>query len=915
MGQKLKFVVHACSSEDASYPARELHVHSPHTRGWQSERFPQDIVLRLESTSHIQQIQLLSHEYKIASKVELYVGAPPAGSNDYTQCAMKRLGHVSFDNNERSGHQARELKSIHVDVSALLVRLVLHKCHPNSLNMHSQVGIVALNIIGERLDSSSPQLASAFSNGVETTRHASNGGGRHSSAEEDAAVLDVDAVTAQKIKEVLRQKEEAVRAEDYDEAKRLKMTIDKLRALGLNVAKLEAKKRAAVENEDYDLAKAIKAEIDRVRTGQQQDSNSYLHQQHVDAPISKRASFNDNTAVGVAKQQLSSQPIIISPSSPISRDNPSASAQMLAMRQSMDRRRDYAAYDDRPLPPPKEEPEDAERIAEQALIASNKQQQQQQQGGSGNTTNTRERAKWDRTPNAPASFKAPVDDVDDDNKEVAMPSGEGYAADLPAPEQMSEAALKENALLVELVGQYTVMCLYSRNWLLREAALQKIDREITARQYSASPVSIARLICQVIMRAMNDKVANIFHDALQVLSSLVTTFASDVGPRDLPLSVSEIIPALVERTGDSNARMRDAAAVVLLQIAACREIGIGVMIGQIFKPVKNQQLVPRFGVVPANGGLSTESVMTFVKAACSSPNGDVRTAAVRVTVEVYKLLGPGVDKYIKSLKPQIKDVMTQAFEKAAAGEDVDAGTAAAGGVSRPWIDWSGQGRAAAAGTDQTTAVNAAPQPTTQAKPATTATTTATTTTQQASARSRAGSAVESAPPAIAPGRPAQSTPPKQVEKPAAAVPTPTQAESDGYHTEDDHAADTCQFCGRTDASFLEGDHMDLHFYHDCPMLCSCAECGQIIEIASVNEHLLEECEEMNKYRECPRCKEAVPVAEYIEHEQRLECLPAQPREVSNRCPLCHTNIPPDESGWRTHLLTATGCPQNPRHLV
>jgi len=38
---------------------------------------------------------------------------------------------------------------------------------------------------------------------------------------------------------------------------------------------------------------------------------------------------------------------------------------------------------------------------------------------------------------------------------------------------------------------------------------------------------------------------------------------------------------------------------------------------------------------------------------------------------------------------------------------------------------------------------------------------------------------------------------------------------------------------------------------------SCAECGQIIEIASVNEHLLRECEAMGQYAECGRCAEAV----------------------------------------------------------
>ena len=71
---------------------------------------------------------------------------------------------------------------------------------------------------------------------------------------------------------------------------------------------------------------------------------------------------------------------------------------------------------------------------------------------------------------------------------------------------------------------------------------------------------------------------------------------------------------------------------------------------------------------------------------------------------------------------------------------------------------------------------------------------------------------------------------------------------EGAEEEEEGPADMCQFCGLQDPKLAEGENMDLHFYHDCPMLCSCSECGQIIEIASVNEHLLNECENMAQYR-------------------------------------------------------------------
>ena len=36
-----------------------------------------------------------------------------------------------------------------VNVDAAVLRLVIHKCHVNKLNIYNQVGIVALNVIGE----------------------------------------------------------------------------------------------------------------------------------------------------------------------------------------------------------------------------------------------------------------------------------------------------------------------------------------------------------------------------------------------------------------------------------------------------------------------------------------------------------------------------------------------------------------------------------------------------------------------------------------------------------------------------------------------------------------------------------------------------------------------------------------------
>ena len=63
-----------------------------------------------------------------------------------------------------------------------------------------------------------------------------------------------------------------------------------------------------------------------------------------------------------------------------------------------------------------------------------------------------------------------------------------------------------------------------------------------------------------------------------------------------------------------------------------------------------------------------------------------------------------------------------------------------------------------------------------------------------------------------------------------------------------------------------------------------------MEIAGLTKHCLEECEAKEQFRECPRCKEAVQVTQFDSHT-RAESCPVAPRDNSNRCPLCHSNIP------------------------
>ena len=111
-------------------------------------QYPQELTLRLEQPARLAQVQLLSHEFKIAGRLELLVAGgeqqPPQQQQQQRSGGGKdgwrRLGFLSFDSNERSGFAARELKSVALaGTPAQLLRLVLHRCHANAANAYGQV--------------------------------------------------------------------------------------------------------------------------------------------------------------------------------------------------------------------------------------------------------------------------------------------------------------------------------------------------------------------------------------------------------------------------------------------------------------------------------------------------------------------------------------------------------------------------------------------------------------------------------------------------------------------------------------------------------------------------------------------------------------------------------------------------------
>lgn len=62
------------------------------------------------------------------------------------------IRYVQLSDNEVAGYKARELKTIHIDSEGDYIKIQVHKCHINPLNLYNQVGVVAVNFLGEVIE-------------------------------------------------------------------------------------------------------------------------------------------------------------------------------------------------------------------------------------------------------------------------------------------------------------------------------------------------------------------------------------------------------------------------------------------------------------------------------------------------------------------------------------------------------------------------------------------------------------------------------------------------------------------------------------------------------------------------------------------------------------------------------------------
>ncbi|NXC47382.1 CE104 protein, partial [Penelope pileata] len=892
MPHKIGFIVVSSSGHEDGFSAKELMVHAPTVNGWRSPRlcqYPQEIVLQLVERCRIRKLQLLAHQYMISSKIEFYISESlPEYFAPYQSERFHRLGYVPLSDNEKTGFKARELKSVYMDAVGQYLKLIFHKNYVNKYNLYSQVALVAINIIGDPADYSNDSNKNLSREklidhylGSKSDDPALEGtylGKPDSISPLDDLAFDMyqDPEVAQIIRRLDEKKREAVHQERYDYAKKLKQAIADLQKVGERLGRYEVEKRYAVEKEDYDLAKKKKQQMEayRLKVYQQLQLHNLLDaelmiQKPPELPLEPMI-YDDNPQ---HREATSSPPC----------ENTELQNEELWKAESL--------LEEKPVQPTSPEPVLPHQSPPPALAHPTTSREVFSQENV-------EFLPYDERP-LPAICKHSEEAItyvepEMTERDISNTPRSGITGE---PEPLTEKALREASPAIEVFGETLVSGAYSKSWSYREDALLAVYKKLMEMSVSAPKEdlkNILRAAIFLVRRAIKDVVSSVFQASLKLLKMIITQYIPKhkLGKLETSHCVEKTLPSLLSRTGDSSSRLRLVASKFIQEMALWSEVKplqiVPVRLVQPLKPNSPTHLaMSQVELVECllkdmgteNSGFTVNNVMKFATGALEHRVYEVRDVALRIIFDMYRKHRAAILEY---LPPDDATIRKTVLYKTL----FDGFSKIDGKLSEAEI--RAQKKAATEEAEK------------QKK-------------EEIKVLQGQLAALKEIQAEVQAGKEKESDFQKTKDR-GYKSPQPIVAE-----IPDDHSAianyldNLCIFCGERNESFTE-EGLDLHYWKHCPMLTRCEHCKQVVEIASLTEHLLTECDQKDSFGKCQRCSEALPKDELPKHIKSKTCNAAKPENVANHCPLCHDNFSPGEEAWKSHLMGRDGCEMNPRRL-
>ncbi|EPB90954.1 hypothetical protein HMPREF1544_02208 [Mucor circinelloides 1006PhL] len=880
--ESIPFGIAHCSSFDQDYKPDSLaeplqgDIQRISHRGWQTQKhpeYPQDLILRLNSGLHrIHKVEILSHHYKIASQIELYVGITKEQEQDAMYIQFTRLGFVNLNNNDR--FQDRELKSIKIQADCEYIRLVMKGCHGNRLNIYKQVGILAINILGYPLQQQqqahetlasvqpSPAAVAAYSRpnitsqlqqlDEEEEEEEEEEGSKSSQVHNTNSHFDLE----HWLQVIQNAEEDAAQDEDYKEAKLYKELGDRLTGLWRFLINLENDKQQAVATKDYDEADKIKADMIQVR----QTAESLLKQSGIQ----------------------------------ITRDGDILPFDTIEYNSDLEQTYSHEEYHD-------EEEEEHESLRQNSIIpdiqSASIEKESKLTSNANTTSNGNDQlldeaiANWtsfdalslnhaDSASNSPSLLSARIpihDHKEEEPAAVTAPAPEPIIVDPETiPEPLTADDVESCQLAIDQFGEDLVANIMSVKVKCRQNGLNQLNVLISsAHVVENQPKQTKKFIhacILMIQEAIMDSRESIFNQAIQSWKHVQDITVKHMSKDDQQLYawIEKFFSRVLMRTSDNNPGIKLNATKTILDLIDHYHSLVALCLGErMIRNMKDAKarldlvsIITKKSLIPyqwpTDASAHRKQIMAFIVSYLNKhPHAEVRKSAwellmlvaqyqqQRDTAEFKKMCVFLDNDTIRLLEQELKKLNNKLKIKTSTSTSI---------------------QRALANNNNNNNNNA----------------------KKSGASSRDDKRATSS----------KKTKSKQAQ----------QQQQQAAIMEEDEKTNECIFCDEVNDNFNE-DTLISHYYNQCPVLTNCPMCQIILEVSTLKDHLKTDCEKKHLVKQCTQCQQSIPVEQWKKHTLKKTCTATA--ENQSRCPFCQVDMTrSSEAQWKSHLINK--CTKNPR---
>ncbi|XP_065080459.1 centrosomal protein of 104 kDa isoform X2 [Ochlerotatus camptorhynchus] len=904
----------------------------------------------------------------------LHYSSKSAPSTPSSQ-SFEYMGFVALSDNSSTNFASRELQSVTVTPKVgSHLKLRLGPPYSNKFNSDNQVALLAINILGEELTAeelSSINSNAALLNVPPANIEALNSS-LASVCDDLSYSMYVEEGICDVVRKMELLKLQAVQDERFEYARKLKLCMTALRTAGERLGRYALAKRQAVQQEDFSTARLRKEQIEMYRkavfdqlrvdtllksdksiTSNDSCSELYASKPTLPSPPSLQdvASALSETCLPSVAEAVTKQQILLHDTTDSTTNTTNSTTSGSSAVGAIGKPQEAT--------PSKHShtlcrPED---IPNSPLLSHKGRSPMRSPTNTGSLRRRNKSAPRnsyeDYDERAISTLSSHTNDFLRECQGTALMENDSGKV----RSKLNDRERRQAALPILIFGMELVELIYSRQYSDREEGLVRL-RSIMKREgeedQSAGPSKICRSATLLLHRGVRDAVFSVFSQATETVRSLFMEFVPNrVTPSEVSRSVDRLLPELLSKSGDPSARVHTLAQHTILSIAACPEVREQHLIAPaLSRPVGNgthprlalsrmqmlEQLVLSQGI--SSDKQSGLACRTLSEAGCSGihhPAESVRKVAERVLLLVYKVnprlvrkqLPPDDDITRRNLL--YRQLFTE-FDKIDLQRKKEmlenkhfSGPSAFGGLCSPPMSNSSKNsppveirsrglRYDSAGSAGRT-IDSHSSPVRRPDSA-------------GIIKSKSGHAIghhhwaneDKCESSYYDKRNCNGKDQK-LSQPKTMIYDSTvgflgsengggsrkSSNSDSFEGIDNEIR--CPFCDW----ICHGDpaQLDKHYWKACPVLTKCPQCSQILEVAALSPHLINECEAKASYVTCERCTESVHKDLYEYHMMEDFC-----RELTNgaaRCPLCHDDVLlPLDGGWKRHLLSRSGCLGNSR---